>query len=268
MNQSVPSSAHHDRWTFRLEDWPDAAGGCTQRGPHDPRDTQSGFNLGHTRNANHRHVDQRRRQALRDLGLAGHVLVCADQVHGDHIAVARHADLARLRGRWGYPYYPQTDALITAERGLALLLFYADCCPVFLYSPEVPAIGLAHCGWRGAVANLAGKTVAALQREFGAPPQTLRAVVGPCIGVECYEVGPEVISATEAVGGDAALRQYGRRTHLDLLALNSLLLARAGLLESSVRVIDHCTRCGAVPLYSWRREGRRTGRLGAFLGLR
>jgi YfiH family protein len=261
-------------WTHFLDDWPGVVGGFTRRGPHHPADVQSGGNLGHTRNADHLAVTRARRAALRGLGVPGHILVCADQVHGNHVAVARHRDLPGLLRRWGTPYYPRTDALITTERGLALLLYYADCCPVFLWGavpgavPLSPAIGLAHCGWRGTVADLAGATVAALTREWGCAPAQMRAHVGPCIGVECYEIGPEVVAAVREIGGEAALRDYAGRTHLDLLALNVLLLERAGVPAAAITTTPDCTRCGEVPLFSWRRDGPRTGRLGALLALR
>jgi polyphenol oxidase len=261
-------------WTHLITDWPGAVGGFTARGDHDANAPESGCNLGHTHHADHAAVDRRRRQALLDLGLPDYRLVCGDQVHGTRVATARAVDLSRLEQRFGYPYYPRADALITAEAGLALMLFFADCCPVWVYCPDPLCGGVAHCGWRGTVEDMAGETVRALGREFGAQAPQVRAVVGPSVCGACYEVGPEVVAAVAAVfpgcegGLPCAVAERGGATYLDLRALNAALLQRAGVLPENLRVVDTCTRCGPVPLYSWRRDGAATGRMAAFLALR
>ena len=277
-----------DLWTALERDWPGAAAGITARGPHDPAVPWSGHNFGHTSAADHAAVDALRHRVLQELPLLGPrasrpqpvpslgapasspqplpSLVCAQQVHGPHVAVARHADLSSLPQSHGVPYYPDCDALITAEPGLALTLFYADCCPIILYSPDPLCGGVAHAGWRGAVADMAGAIVGALQREVGARPDQLHAIVGPCIGVECYEVGPEVVAAVQALGPEG-VGAVTDRDHLDLLALNIALLQRAGVAPAHIRQIPHCTRCGPVPLFSWRRDGPDCGRHVALLML-
>jgi len=252
-----------DLWTHLVTDWPGAAAGVTQRGPHDPTVPWSGHNFGHTKEADHAAVDALRHRALAELAesvgapASSRHAVLAQQVHGANVAVARHATLPS-------PYYPDCDALVTADPGLALTLFYADCCPIILYSPDPLCGGVAHAGWRGTVADMPGAVVGALQQEFGARPEQLQAVVGPCIGVECYEVGPEVIAAVEALGLDASplvrAASSRERAHLDLLALNAALLQRAGVPADHIRPIPHCTRCGEVPLFSWRRDGPTCGR--------
>lgn len=265
-----------DLWTA-LHCWPGAAAGVTARGPHDPAGAPSGYNMGHTDQADHEAVERLRRRAVQELlacrsDAAPAQLVMAEQVHGNKVAVVRHEELPDLPRRHGHAYYPGCDALIAAEPGLALMLFYADCCPVILYSPTAQCGGVAHAGWRGAVADIAGETVRALQSEFGAEPNDMHAIVGPCIGVECYEVGPEVAAAVVALELDCCLRKTkmaaaSDRCQLDLLALNVALLQRAGLAPENIRPIPHCTRCGPVPLFSWRRDGPATGRMAALFTL-
>jgi polyphenol oxidase len=122
-------------WTHQITHWPHVIGGFTARGEHDAADPGSGFNLGHTADADHAAVDVRRGLALAELGIPDYQLVLSDQIHGTRVALARAEDLPHLEQRFGYPYYPDSDALITAERGLALMLFFADCCPVWIYCP-------------------------------------------------------------------------------------------------------------------------------------
>ena len=261
-----------DLWTHLITHWPHAAAGVTQRGPHDPAVPWSGYNLGHTASADHAAVDALRHRALQELSFLGppassrqpwpssRRMICAQQIHSNRVALARHADLASLPQCHGRPYYHDCDAIVTGEPGLALTLFYADCCPIILYSLDPRCGGVAHAGWRGTVADMAGAVVSALQREFGAQPAQLRALVGPCIGVECYEVGPEVMAAVEALGIERCVRAVTDRDHLDLLSLNVALLQRAGVLAAHIQTLPHCTRCGPVPLFSWRRDGPDCGR--------
>lgn len=204
---------------------------------------------------------------MTDLGLVGRKIVCAEQIHGNGVALACTAAMASLPDRNGFPYFPQVDALITADRNLALLLFFADCCPVWLYCPDPLCGAVAHCGWRGTVADLPAMVVAALGETFAAPPDRLHAVVGPSICATCYEVGPEVVDAVCDLGLMQAVTERTGSLYLDLIALNIALLERAGLPADHIQAVNSCTRCGAIPLYSWRRDGPATGRLGAFLGL-
>ena len=81
-----------------------------------------------------------------------------------------------------------TDALITDIPDVPLLLFYADCVPVLLADVETGAIGLAHAGWRGTVANIGAKTLAAMVEAFGTKAENVLAAIGTSIGACCYEV--------------------------------------------------------------------------------
>lgn len=264
----MPDSPSTTPFVHTITSWPHAVGGFTARGDHDSADPESGCNLGHTQHADHEAVDRRRQQALRDLGIPVQTIVCTDQVHGTNVSVARSADLPQLEQRFGYPYYPQSDALITAEPGLALMLYFADCCPVWLYCSDPLCGGLAHCGWRGTVSDMTGAAVAALKSTFGALPRNMHAVVGPSICAACYEVGPEVVEAVENLDALQSVSCQYSRPHLDLPGLNATLLRRHGLPESHISVVHSCTRCGSVPLYSWRRDGAGTGRMAGFFALR
>ena len=99
----------------------------------------------------------------------------------------------------------EADACWTTERGVACTMMVADCLPVLLADAQGSSVGAAHCGWRG----LAGGVLEALCNEMiaaGAQASALRAWLGPCIGPEAFEVGPEVRAAfTDQDAGAAAL---------------------------------------------------------------
>ena len=87
---------------------------------------------------------------------------------------------------------PDTDALITNEPGLPLMLFFADCTQIMIADPVNRAIGVAHGGWKGTLGGIAVITIEAMAREYGSRPENLLASVGPSIGPCCYAVRSDV----------------------------------------------------------------------------
>jgi hypothetical protein len=163
------------------------------------------------------------------------------------------------------------DALITMTAGLLLTIKTADCLPLFLVDADRRAAAAVHAGWRGAAARIATAAVAALGARFGSKPQSLLAVLGPCIGPACYEVGEDVAAS---FGGDEAIGSplvpmAGRpgRYLLDLPAANRLQLLSAGVAASRIHVSGVCTHC-SPDLLSWRRDRRTDARLYSFIGIR
>ncbi|HBP18750.1 MAG TPA: hypothetical protein DEA08_13315, partial [Planctomycetes bacterium] len=161
------------------------------------------------------------------LGRGAEDLVLLSQVHGRAVLrVERASGPLACAG--------EADGLVTREPGLVLAARAADCVPVLLAGPRrdggVPAVGAVHSGWRGTVQDVVGAAVASLCAEAGCPAAELRAVVGPCIGLDAYEVGEEVASELEAAGlGECVERRAGARPHADLGAAVELQLRRAGV---------------------------------------
>ena len=121
----------------------------------------------------------------------------------------------------------------------------ADCLPVALGSTG--AVAIVHAGWRGLAAGVLEVGVTALRKLADDAP--IEAIVGPCAGVCCYEVGAEVHAA---FGG---AHRVGR--HIDLRAIAHERLATAGV--GRVRDVQACTICDER-FFSYRREGARAGR--------
>lgn len=194
-------------------------------------------------------------------------LVTGGQVHGDNIATVTAVDAGRR--------FDGTDALITGEAEVALLILTADCAAVSLYDPIKRVIGLAHAGWRGTAAGVAAKTVEQMMRVFGTDPTDIIAGVSPSIGPCCYEVGSDVIDrfyAEQPLFADHVLTKPsadsgdGHRM-LNLWRANTLQLVTAGVFEANIEAASVCTACNTGDYYSHRAEGARTGRNGALLML-
>lgn len=198
-------------------------------------------------------------------------MVSASLVHGNQVHVARAEDAGRgglAPGR----AIPATDALITAHPHLTLLLTFADCTPLLFFDPVTPAVGVAHAGWRGTVADVGGATVRAMTREFGSRPADLLVGIGPAIGDCCYTVRADVATAWRGVsaGRDGALEEVGGasdRWRFDLPRANHWLLVRAGVDPERIEMSGICTSCRVSEYFSHRAEQGRAGRCAALIAL-
>jgi YfiH family protein len=178
------------------------------------------------------------------------------QVHGATVrsidAVAPPEARPQARRAAGTRAAPaEADALVTALRGVALMVLVADCLPIALASDD--AIAVVHAGWRGLAAGVVERSVAALRALSGPRARAPVALVGPGAGACCYEVGPEVRAALGVARGGA---DEGR-SRVDLRAIAAARLWAAGAGE--VRDLGSCTICDER-FYSHRREGARAGR--------
>jgi YfiH family protein len=213
-------------------------------------------------------------------------LVTLRQIHSDviHLAAAPAAEA------------PKADALATRAQGLLLGVQTADCVPILLADTRLRVVAAIHAGWRGTLARIAVKALGRMHMEFGTRPRDVVAALGPAVGRCCYEVGPEVAQAFAAQFPAAAdwfdgpFDQLARgeeplwlpwltmmppghvpppaRVQLDLRAANRWQLLDAGVPAAQIGVSDLCTACRTDLLFSYRREGAKTGRMMAMIGMR
>lgn len=181
-------------------------------------------------------------------------------VHGRSVAVVDRADAGHFRAN--------VDAIITRERGLALTMRFADCVPVIVYDQGRDAIGLAHAGWRGVAANVVAATLDAMREVFGSDPRDVWAGIGPCIGVDQYRVGPDVMAAVAAAcppDAPIARRQPDGSIHLDLNVAVGAQLRACGVMQ--IEDSQVCTATRTDEWFSHRAEQGKTGRFGVVIGL-
>jgi YfiH family protein len=162
------------------------------------------------------------------------------QVHGNVVEVVREMPLREAQTG----ELARADGQATAVRGVGVLVLAADCLPVALGCEG--AVAMVHAGWRGLAAGVLERGVQALAELAG--PVEVEAVLGPCAGECCYEVGPEV---QRALGLEPA------RGRIDLRAIARRRLRAAGV--ARVTDLGGCTICDER-WFSHRREGERAGR--------
>ena len=210
-------------------------------------------------------VQVNRLRVWADLGFSETQVALAEQVHGDRVSVV-------TEGTGNLPI-PGADSLVTNMPNLLLMLFFADCVPVYFVDPARKVIGLAHAGWRGAAANIAGKTMALMSDEFGCLPSTCFAAIGPSIGGDSYEVGAEVADQFRTLPGTRGTSVVTPRNEftgtysLNLRQIVFGQLLTAGLPASAIAVCDEDTLRNKRDFFSYRRDGT-TGRMAAFLGMK
>jgi YfiH family protein len=207
-------------------------------------------------------VDENRLRLLRALGLEGFrdQLTMAEQVHGGRIALVDPGTAgAGASARRGRPALAGTDAVITREVGVPIALCFADCVPVILVAPG-PVVAVVHAGWRGALSSLPGTVVQQLARMASCEASAVTAYVGPHILGCHYEVSPETMSQFVNNFGTLARASSGG---LDLDAVVSTSLDRAGVAPCSIARLGSCTAENTDRFFSYRAEGGRTGRHGA-----
>jgi YfiH family protein len=196
--------------------------------------------------------DEARRRVANALAGAGR-LHLLHQVHG---TVVRRAP---WDGR------PDGDAAVTTEPGHLVGIETADCLPILLVDPVRRAAAGAHAGWRGTAAGVARRAVESLLAE-GSRPQDLLAALGPGIGACCYEVGPE-LRAAFGPGSERFFRPGPReRPHLDVRGANRAQLEEAGIRPEAIADVADCTACRPDLYHSYRKGGRRAGRMINFVG--
>jgi YfiH family protein len=164
----------------------------------------------------------------------------------------------------------QGDASIAASAGVVCAILTADCLPVLFADLEGRVVGAAHAGWRSLSGGVLQATVDAM-RSAGAGEIT--AWLGPAIGAEAFEVGPDVLAAFEAALPDGAA-QAGFRAYpgrpgkylADMGVLARRILARAGV--TRVAGGGRCTVTERAHFYSYRRDGAGSGRQASLIWIK
>ncbi len=195
-------------------------------------------------------VLENRERVARHLGTRGERLLTCYQVHS--------ADAVIVTEPWTLATIPKADGLVTNLPGLALGALAADCAPVLFCDPEARVIGAAHAGWKGALGGILESTIATMT-GIGAKRNRIRAVLGPCIGAQSYEVGPEFEVTFIAANPDYA--RFFRRPAADarpMFDLPGFILERLGAAGlDTVESVSECTYRNETQLFSYRRTTHR-----------
>jgi hypothetical protein len=166
------------------------------------------------------------------MGFSWNHLHRAEQVHGIEIAIVGKNDPARM--------WSGVDGLVTADPGVLLGIYVADCGAVYIADPVKKVLALLHSGKKGTVANITGKAIEIMAEQFGSNPADLIVALAPCIRPPAYEV--------------------------DFASQIREQVFDAGVPESQFTDSGICTSSDLETYYSYRVEKGATGRMLALLG--
>lgn len=196
-------------------------------------------------------------------------LVFSDQTHGDNIKAVIKEDVGK--GLTLPNDIINADGLMTNVPGIPLITFYADCVPLFFLDTRNKAMAVAHSGWKGTVLKIGAKTVRRMGEAYGTKPGDCLVGIGPSIGPECFEVGPEVAQEFKDNFDNWAefIEPFGAGKYkIDLWKVNKLMLMELGIPEENISISGLCTKCNEDMFFSYRRDNGRTGSLSAIMELR
>jgi YfiH family protein len=205
-------------------------------------------------------IRQNYRLLLAAAGCPEREIVEVHQVHSAAVHFARRGQAAHASRS-----DTKADALITDDPARAAAVRIADCAPVLIAARDGTIVAAVHAGWRGVIAGVLPAAIDAM-RAMGA--SDLVGAIGPCIGRDHFEVGPEVASEFRRHFGDDAPLRPGRadRSLVDLKDALRIQARRAGI--EQVDVLPHCTFADSTRFFSHRRDRGITGRMAAIIGPR
>lgn len=222
-----------------------------------------GLNLGFRVNDDEESVRENYRLLASDLGLEMGSIVLSKQTHTDNIRIVTKEDAGK--GITKHSDIEETDGLVTNIRGIALVVFSADCVPILMYDWRAGVVAAVHAGWRGSVAGIAPKCAELMQSRFGSRAEDIRVAIGPSIGKCCFEFGEEAVIYFDDKYYE---KEVDGRFKVDLWEYNKDLLTNVGVKSEHIDISGICTMCRSDKFYSYRAHRERTGRLGAVIMLR
>ena len=226
-----------------------------------------------------------------ELGIPANHIIMPHQVHGvevrqiagEFLAMPENIQKMILEG---------VDAVITNQKNLCVGVSTADCIPILLYDGEHHAVAAIHAGWRGTLERIVHKTIQEMAFAYQTDPKKLKAVIGPGISLENFEVGDEVYEAFEqaAFPMDKVAAQYPNaalkasaeerermaaegnvvqplKWHINLPLCNEMVLLHNGVKQENIQNCGICTYTHSDEFFSARKLGVESGRIytGIFL---
>lgn len=229
----------------------------------------SSMNLSFQRGDDRDKVEENYKRICNVLNMNHKNVVLSNQVHDTKIKLVTKEDAGK--GMIKESDIIGIDGLITKEKDIPLVTFYADCVPLFFYDPVKEVIAAAHSGWRGTKEKIGKKVVETMEEEFGCKKEDVVAVIGPSICQDCYEVSEDVVLEFQEVFMEetslfAKAKENGKY-NLDLWKVNSMILKEAGILDEHMSLPNLCTCCNPELLFSHRASKGKRGNLAGFISL-
>lgn len=177
-------------------------------------------------------------------------------------------------------FVANTDALVTNQPNTYLSILTADCFPVFFYSPSpnssiessmkakrislrssskmsvgelpLPAVGIAHAGWRGTIKGIIPNTINSVKKYLGAKPGDIKVVIGPGIQKCHFEVKDDVARLFQNY--KKFILEKKRKIYIDLPSVITNQLISNGINPKNISSTKKCTYHERKLYFSHRRD--------------
>lgn len=221
-------------------------------------------------------TDANRLLLANELGIDANHIIMPHQTHGVESRIIGE-EFANLPDGVKKMLLEGVDAVMTNIPGMCIGVSTADCIPVLLYDEEHHAAAAIHAGWRGTQARIVHKAVQEMRMAYQTNPDKLKAVIGPGISLDNFEVGDEVYAAFEQAAFDMSAiaeerikrnpnaedpaKAFERKWHINLPLANIQMLTHNGVDEANIINTGICTFDNADNYFSARRLGIESGRI-------
>ena len=221
-------------------------------------------------------TDANRLLLANELGIDTNQIIMPHQTHGVESRIIGE-EFATLPDGVKKMLLEGVDAVMTNIPGMCIGVSTADCIPVLLYDEEHHAAAAIHAGWRGTQARIVHKTVQEMRMAYQTDPTKLKAVIGPGISLDNFEVGDEVYADFEQAAFDMSAiaeehikrnpnaddpaKAFERKWHINLPLANIQMLTHNGVDEANIINTGICTFDNADNYFSARRLGIESGRI-------
>ena len=221
-------------------------------------------------------TDANRLLLANELGIDANHIIMPHQTHGVESRIIGE-EFANLPDGVKKMLLEGVDAVMTNIPGMCIGVSTADCIPVLLYDEEHHAAAAIHAGWRGTQARIVHKAVQEMRMAYQTDPTKLKAVIGPGISLDNFEVGDEVYAAFEQAAFDMSTiaeerikrnpnaddqaKAFERKWHINLPLANIQMLTHNGVDEANIINTGICTFDNADNYFSARKLGIESGRI-------
>ncbi len=225
------------------------------------------FNVNRYCGDNPEHVKANQQSLCKSLGISIDRLIMPHQIHKTNVALIDNNFLTLNREKQTEKL-AGIDALISEEKNIALCISTADCVPVLIYDTKNHAIAAIHAGWRGTVQRIVEITLYEMHNQFGTNGEDCKAVIGPSISLDSFEVGEEVYKTfvqskfdMEKIAKKYYTHDNNYKWHIDLWECNKIQLMNKKVYTGNIYITGICTYINSDKFFSARKLGIKSGRL-------
>lgn len=237
--------------------------GMTTRGDGKSAYPVNAFNMARYIDDDPQHITCHQEILAKEIGFPKEQWVFPIQTHEAKVVEITQADRGKNIDVLQTDTLYGVDAMYTYDFDTVLTMCYADCVPIYFYSPKHHFIALAHAGWRGTVAKIVHRVL----EQFPFDYQDLYVVIGPATS-NSYEINDDILRQFKALPIESELYIESRGHHrhgIDLKYANQLLCEFYGVPQDNIYRTNYATSEDLTRFFSYRVEEGNTGRMLAFI---